>query len=179
MQKCKDAAMRLRLNIVLLYADGRGTAEIAATLGCAKSTALNVANRFLVGGEGGLIDRRCENGERKVDDDLLAALGDLLGKCPQDLGWARPTWTLELLVRTLEELTRTPAPLSPDSPFDDSRPSGSESYGVLRFPTRESAILPIPAQSHTVFAESDTFSRGRPRPLALRVVACFGDTTTC
>jgi transposase len=107
MQKCKDAALRLRLNIVLLYAEGRRTTEIATVLGCAESTAIHAAHRFLAEGEGGLIDRRCENGERKVDDDLLAALMQLLENCPQDYDWARPTWTLELLARTLEELTRT------------------------------------------------------------------------
>ena len=46
----------------------------------------------------------------------------------------------------------------PAHPFGDCRPSGSESYGFLRFPTRGSAILRIPAQCRTDSTESDTFS---------------------
>lgn len=106
MQKCKDAALRVRLNCVLLYAEGRRTPQIAWTLGCSRSTAINAANRFLAEGEAGLLDRRRVNGELKIDDDLLAALVHLLEGSPQDHDWERPTWTLELLAITLGELTR-------------------------------------------------------------------------
>jgi transposase len=107
MQDCKDAKLRVRYNIVLLYADGKGTDEIAGVLGCSTSTAIRVANRYVAQGEAGLLDRRAENGERKVDDDMLAALVVLVGASPQDSGWARPTWTTELLALTLTELTHT------------------------------------------------------------------------
>jgi transposase len=107
MQHTKDAALRVRLNIVLLHAEDRGTGEIAATLGCSTSTVIRVGKRFLAEGEAGLRDRRCENGERKVDDDLLAALVDLLASTPQDQGWVRTTWSTEVLALTLSELTRT------------------------------------------------------------------------
>lgn len=107
MQDCKDAALRVRLNCVLLYAEGKGSQEIASVLGCSRSTAIHAANRFLAEGEGGLLDRRRFNGEQKVDDDLLAALVHLLEGTPQDHDWERPTWTLELLAKTLFELTRT------------------------------------------------------------------------
>jgi transposase len=106
MQKCRDAALRVRLNCVLLYAERKGTEEIASVLGCSRSTAINAANRFLAEGEGGLLDKRRFNGEQKVDDDMLAALVHLLEGTPQDHGWERPTWTLELLAKTLTELTR-------------------------------------------------------------------------
>ena len=107
MQDCRDAELRVRYNAVLLYAEGRGTTEIAAVLGCSTSTAIRAANRFLAEGEAGLFDRRSENGDRKVDDDSLAALVELLGATPQDYGWARPTWTIELLALTLAEVTHT------------------------------------------------------------------------
>jgi transposase len=106
MQGCKDAALRVRLNCVLLYAEGKDTDEIASVLGCARSTAIRAANRYLAEGEGGLLDKRRFNGEPKVDDDMLAALVSLLEGTPQDHGWERPTWTLELLARTLTALTR-------------------------------------------------------------------------
>lgn len=108
MHKCRDAALRLRLNIVLLYADGKGTTEIASTLACSTSTAIRVAKRYLAEGEGGLLDRRRDNGERKIDDDMLGALVEMLKGTPQDYGWERTTWSTELLAMTLSELTRTP-----------------------------------------------------------------------
>ena len=58
-------------------------------------------NRFLGCGEEGLEDRRRENGCPKVDLDLLEALVQLIGKCPQDFGYIRPTWTQELLAIVL------------------------------------------------------------------------------
>jgi transposase len=107
MQGCRDAKLRVRLNCVLLYADGKGSEEIAQTLGCSTSTAIRAARRFLAEGEGGLLDKRRFNGEQKIDDDMLAALVTLLEGTPQDHGWERPTWTVELLALTLTELTRT------------------------------------------------------------------------
>jgi len=106
MQKCKDARLRVRLNCVLLYAQGKRTVEIASVLGCANSTAIRAANRFLEEGEAGLLDRRRFNGEQKVDDDMFAALVTLLDGTPQDYRWERPTWTVELLAKTLGEVTR-------------------------------------------------------------------------
>lgn len=107
MRDTKDAALRVRYNIVLLYADGKPTGEIAAALHCGTSTAIRAANRFLREGEAGLFDRRADNGEKKVDEDMMAALTEMLGTTPQDYGWARTTWTSELLALTLTEVTRT------------------------------------------------------------------------
>lgn len=107
MQSCKDARLRVRLNCVLLYAEGRRTEDIAKTLGCSTSTAIRAGKRYLAEGEGGLLDKRRFNGEQKIDDDMLAALVTLLEGTPQDHGWERPTWTVELLALTLGEMTRT------------------------------------------------------------------------
>ena len=56
MQKCKDAALRVRLNCALLYAEGRRTPETACTLGCSRTAAINAANRFLAEGVGSDLD---------------------------------------------------------------------------------------------------------------------------
>lgn len=103
----QDAGYRTRINIVLLYAEGKTTEEIASTFHCAKSRAINVANRFNAEGPAGLVDRRCENGEAKVDDDLRAALVVLVDTSPQDYGWERSTWTEELFALQLAEMTKT------------------------------------------------------------------------
>jgi transposase len=60
-----------------------------------------VARRFLEQGEAGLVDRREDNGQPKVDDDFLGALAELVASKPTDHGWRRPTWTQELLVETM------------------------------------------------------------------------------
>jgi transposase len=104
-RKTKDAAYRVRLQIVLLYDRRWGCTRIAEALGCAPAHAVRTANRFLDEGEEGLIDRRCENGEAKVDEDLLQALAEMVDEQPDDYGWARSTWSRELLAKNLAKET--------------------------------------------------------------------------
>lgn len=103
--RTRDAALRTRIQIVLLYERGWGAQRIAASLGCVPATAVRVVRRFLDLGEEGLLDGRRANGQLKVDDDLRQALAELVAASPQDHGWFRPTWTRELLARTLRQLT--------------------------------------------------------------------------
>jgi transposase len=100
-RKTRDALYRTRLQIVLHYAEGWGCARIAGALGCAPSHAIRTATRFLEGGEEALVDAREENGEPKVDEDALEALREIVDKQPEDFGWARSTWSRELLRKTL------------------------------------------------------------------------------
>jgi transposase len=101
----RDAALRTRIQIVLLYEAGWGAHRIAASLGCVPATAVRVARRFLELGEEGLLDGRRANGQLKVDDDLRQALAELVATSPEERGWSRPTWTRELLARTLRQQT--------------------------------------------------------------------------
>jgi transposase len=103
--KTRDAALRTRIQIVLLYEAGWGAHRIAASLGCVPATAVRVVRRFLALGEDGLLDGRRENGQLKVDDDLRQALAELVTASPQEHGWSRPTWTRESLARTVEQCT--------------------------------------------------------------------------
>ncbi|MEM7248604.1 MAG: helix-turn-helix domain-containing protein, partial [Acidobacteriota bacterium] len=97
--------MSRRITIVLLYAEGHGTPTIAELLGCAPATAVRVLQRFGALGEGALEDGRRTNGSAKVDVDLLEALARCVKAAPRNWGWSRPTWTLELLVKALDEVT--------------------------------------------------------------------------
>jgi transposase len=101
LRKTRDAALRTRIQIVLLYAAGRGSPTIAAALHCAPATAVRVAQRFLAEGEAGLQDGRQDNGQPKTDPDVDQALAELVGRSPQDEGWPRPTWTREMLAASL------------------------------------------------------------------------------
>jgi transposase len=51
-----------------------------------------------------LLDRRSENGSRKVDPDGLAGIARILEKRAPEHGFTRPTWTLELLRQAVERV---------------------------------------------------------------------------
>jgi transposase len=50
-----------------------------------------------------LFDGRSENGERKVDEDVLQGIREILTRRPPNYAFSRNTWTLELLVRVIHE----------------------------------------------------------------------------
>lgn len=104
-RNCREAALKTRYLIILNLADGLGPTEIARRLKVDRSTVYRVAVRFREAGEAGLIDRREENGNRKIDEATLAALHEIVESSPQEHGWKRPTWTRELLVKTLKKTT--------------------------------------------------------------------------
>ena len=106
-RRTKDALTRVRSSIILKYAQGKGSTTIARELECSHSTPHRVGQRFLEWGEAGLVDGRCENGTTKADEICYAVLIDLVAASPQDYGWARTTWTLELLSLGLEAITDT------------------------------------------------------------------------
>lgn len=101
LHRTREGRMRVRYQIVLLWAEGWSSDRIAAALGCSKSTAQRWAHRFLEDGEVGLRDRRTENGTPKVDVDLRQALAEMLQQAPTHYGWQRPNWTRELMARQL------------------------------------------------------------------------------
>ncbi|WP_437954024.1 helix-turn-helix domain-containing protein [Sorangium sp. So ce296] len=61
-----------------------------------------IRSRSLAEGLAGLRDHRAHNGQRKVSAAHRRRLEQLLDASPQDFGWARPTWTRELLALQLE-----------------------------------------------------------------------------
>lgn len=100
-RRCRDAAMRTRMVIVVHLAEGWAVAKTAQALGCHPKTVRRVRARWLEEGEAGLIDRREDNGERKATEEYAAQLLRVLEKSPPQFGHARPTWTQQLLVRTM------------------------------------------------------------------------------
>jgi transposase len=106
MRQCRTAAERARSTIVLAWARaGSSAATVAEAVGCARSTAVRVAHRYLTEGEAGLWDHRRGNGMRKADDAMAAVLQRLVRAGPAAFGWARPTWTVALLGRELVKAT--------------------------------------------------------------------------
>lgn len=104
-RKSRDAGLRTRSLIILHAAAGKRSGDIAEAVGYDPSAVLKVIHRFLAESEDGLRDHRADNGQPKVDAALREALGALVARSPQDYGWARPTWTQELLARQLRATT--------------------------------------------------------------------------
>lgn len=103
--KTRDAALRTRYMILVHSARGLGRAAVAERLGCSEATVRRARQRYQSAGESGLYDRREDNGDRKVDDDYIEALRQVLQSRAREYGHRRPTWTLRLLIETLGELT--------------------------------------------------------------------------
>jgi transposase len=105
LRKCRDMRLRTRYLIVINLARGYSASQTARVLAVAVSTVYAVAKRFREHGEAGLVDRREDNGDRKLDERYLQTLYDVVKSTPPEHGWRRPTWTRELLVKTLQKLT--------------------------------------------------------------------------
>jgi transposase len=105
LRACSDGKLRTRYLIVVNVLNRRSPDDTAKAVGVARSTVYRVLQRFRDYGEVGLVDRREENGDRKLDDDYLAVLYEVVASTPQDHGWRRPTWTREMLVKTLWQKT--------------------------------------------------------------------------
>ena len=105
LRECDDMKRRTRYLIVVNLMHGRSARETAAILQVGRSTVYDVARRFRESGEAGLVDRREDNGQRKLDERYLGALHVVVASSAQDYGWRRPTWTREMLVKTLAQET--------------------------------------------------------------------------
>ena len=103
--KIKDSRLKTRYMIILHTAEGYGRRTISEMLLCSSATVDRVRNRYRQEGELGLIDRRGDNGPAKINDDYILALIEAVERIPLDYGYRRPTWTQELLIRVLTELT--------------------------------------------------------------------------
>lgn len=99
--RCTNARQRTRYLIIVNLNIGRSVVDIVGALQVGRSTVYDVAKRFREHGEVGLVDRREENGERKLDKAYLVKLSEVVAASPQDFGWRRPTWTRELLTETM------------------------------------------------------------------------------
>jgi transposase len=98
LRRLKDARLARRYLIVYHLLGGARPTAVARMVGCSRSTVGLVWQRFRREGEAGLVDRREDNGEVKVDDAFLARLRVLVHGRPGDFGWRRPTWTRHLLI---------------------------------------------------------------------------------
>jgi transposase len=104
--RCQDAGRMARCKIILNLTRGRSPTEIMRFSQCSRSQVYRIAERFIAGGLAGLEDGRADNGPRKVDEEFELQALIAVAFSPQEYGFRRPTWTLELLVLSLAEKTQ-------------------------------------------------------------------------
>jgi transposase len=95
-RRSASADQRIRCRLVLKVAAGLSCNAAARKLGCATSTTVRIVARFHTEGEAALLDLRSENGRHKFDADVRVGVCEILTGSPDDHGFARPTWTLEI-----------------------------------------------------------------------------------
>jgi transposase len=100
-RETRDKALAMRCQIVLLVAKGRRRPHVAEAVGCSVSWVNRVVCRFDEHGLPSLVDRREDNGQQKIDEQFLSVLYQVVDQSPQDYGYARPTWTRELLAEVM------------------------------------------------------------------------------
>lgn len=104
-RETRDRGLAVRCQVVLHAARGWSSRRISDALGCSRSWVSRVIERFKAEGQAGLLDRREDNGEQKVDADYLQRLREVLNYRATDFGYSRPTWTRELLVAVMKQET--------------------------------------------------------------------------
>jgi len=104
-RKCRQAGVRARYLIILNVWNGRGAREIEKVLDVHNTTVYRVVKRFEEHGEAALWDGREDNGREKLSEHFLAELDRVVRRNAQEHGWRRPTWTREMLVKTMTQRT--------------------------------------------------------------------------
>jgi len=106
-RKTRNARMLKRIQIVLMRNQSKSYREIARSLYCSTGMINSVLTKWEKWGEAGLEDHRQDNGNPKVDFDYMACLWMVLEDTSQCHGWRRPTWTREMLIKTVGKKTGT------------------------------------------------------------------------
>lgn len=104
-ERTADKGLANRCQIILLWGEDERQSAIARAVGCSVSWVNRVIGRFDDHGVAGLLDRREDNGQTKLDEEYLSTLYEIVDKQPPDFGYPRPTWTQELLAAVMEKLT--------------------------------------------------------------------------
>jgi transposase len=102
---CRNGHARVRYLIVFNLWNGRSARQAAKVLHVHVTTVYRVAEKFRQRGEASLWDGRENNGLEKLSEHYLAVLDRLVRSSPLDHGWVRPTWTREMLVRSMRRKT--------------------------------------------------------------------------
>lgn len=90
-----------RARIMVLLHSGELAAEVARMVGCARATVYRTVYRYEELGEESIRDQRRMREPLKATPQVVEQLLEYLDYVPQDYGWERCNWTLELLALQL------------------------------------------------------------------------------
>jgi putative transposase len=97
LRKTRSRIEALRARVLLLLDEGVVPGVVAEMAGCARATVYRTLYRFEDLGEDALVDQRHLRPPIKVTAEIEERLVGYIDGSPQDFGWQRTTWTLELL----------------------------------------------------------------------------------
>ena len=97
LRKTKSRIEALRCRIMLLLHERTAVVEVAQMVGCVRATVYRTVYRFEALDEASLYDRRTIRGAEKVTTRMEEHWMVYLDAVPQDYGWQRSSWSLELL----------------------------------------------------------------------------------
>jgi len=97
LRKTHSRIEALRARVLLLLDEGVVPGVVAEMVGCARATVYRTLYRFEDLGEDALLDQRQVRPPSKVTVEVEARHVGYIDGSPQDFGWQRTTWTLELL----------------------------------------------------------------------------------
>ena len=97
LRKTHSRIEALRARVLLLLDEGVVPGVVAEMVGCARATVYRTLYRFEDLGEDALLDQRQVRPPSKVTAEVGERLVGYIDGSPQDFGWQRTTWTLELL----------------------------------------------------------------------------------
>lgn len=102
----REVIVRNRCEVVLKVAAGASRRSAALQLGLVASTGWRTVERYLALGEAALFDGRRQRSAKKATAAVLDSLRRMIARTPGDFGYARPTWTLELVSLVLKRELR-------------------------------------------------------------------------
>src|SRR5215204_4980972 len=98
MKRERRPSWRLRMHIVLLFADGRSPTEIARVLFCSRTTVYAVVARFVREEQAAFNDRNRRGPKPLLGESANEYMGRLLEEdSPSEHGWLRSRWSCKLL----------------------------------------------------------------------------------
>jgi transposase len=97
LRKTRSRIEALRARVLLLLDEGVIPGVVAEMVGCARATVYRTLYRFEDLGEDSLVDQRQHRPPSKMTAEVAERLVSYIDGSPQDFGWQRTTWTLELL----------------------------------------------------------------------------------
>lgn len=100
-RKSRCALEVRRARIMLLLHDCVPASEVARMVGCVRATVYRTVYRYEELGMASIHDQRCHREPSKVTPEVEEQLLEYLDYVPQDYGWERSNWTLELLALQL------------------------------------------------------------------------------